>query len=599
MIGDRQTAALVSLEGSIDWLCVPRFDSGACFSALLGTREHGRWRLSPMHKPTAIRRSYRKHTLILETEFDIGQSTVRLIDFMPIRTDHPDIIRIVEGVKGVVKMEMEFIARFEYGSYESWIQKADDGIFAIAGPDLIHLSSAVPLERKHDAVRAEFEIKQGEEKSFVLSYQRSYLPLPEIAKPAETLISTEEYWTEWASKCTYNGPYQEDVIRSLITIHGLIYQPTGGIVAAATTSLPEQLGGERNWDYRYCWLRDATFSLYALLISGYTQEAIDWRKWLLRAVAGNPEQMQILYGVTGERRVSEWIAEWLPGFESSTPVRIGNAAHTQFQLDVYGEIMDSMYLACRAGLKLSTDGWDLQKKLVATLAEKWKEPDEGIWEVRGPRRHFTHSKVMAWVAVDRIIKSAELFKLDGPMDQWRALRRSIHDDVCMNGFNKSLNSFVQYYGSNHLDSSLLMLPQVGFLPHHDSRIIGTLNAIQKYLTKDGFLLRYITRPELDGLTAGEGVFLPCSFWLVDNLILQGRRKEAQNLFQRLLQTKNEVGLFSEEYDPETKRQVGNFPQAWCHVALVNSAWNLSRETGPAHDRGKTEEKTTTHRENSS
>ncbi len=382
MIGDCQTAALISLDGSIDWLCFPRFDSGACFAALLGTREHGQWRISPTTHPTAIKRQYRKNTLILETEFDVGQNKVRVIDFMPPRTDHPDVVRIVEGVKGSVKMQMELLVRFDYGSYESWIQKTDQGMFAIAGPDLVHLSSPVPVERSDDVLTSEFEINQGERKSFVLSYQRSHLSLPEIAVPDETLKSTEEYWTSWVSQCTYDGPYRDDVIRSLITLRGLIYRPTGGIVAAPTTSLPEQIGGERNWDYRYCWIRDATFSLYALLISGFTEEAGEWRKWLMRTIAGNPEEMQILYGVTGERRISEWNADWLPGFESSAPVRIGNAAHLQFQLDVYGEIMDAMYLSCRAGLKFSTDGWDLQKKLISTLAEKWKEPDEGIWEVR-------------------------------------------------------------------------------------------------------------------------------------------------------------------------------------------------------------------------
>jgi GH15 family glucan-1,4-alpha-glucosidase len=584
MIGDCQTAALVSKEGSIDWLCLPRFDSDACFAALLGTPEHGRWKIGPADGPAKVSRHYRENSLILETFFETDEGTVKLIDFMPVRTDHADVIRIVEGVSGSVALRMEFLIRFNYGTSQCWIQRVEDGITAIAGPDQIHLKAETDLHRKKDFLFSNFNVAAGERKQFVLSYQRSYRDLPAIAEPEKALKETEDFWNEWSSRCTYEGPWKKLVLRSLITLKGLVYSPTGGIVAAPTTSLPEKMGGKRNWDYRYCWLRDATFSLYSLLLSGYREEARAWTEWLMRAVAGNPDDMQILYGVAGERRITEWIANWLPGYRDSVPVRIGNAAHRQLQLDVYGEIMDAMFLARRSGLHLEAPVWNLHKELIDVLSKKWKQPDEGIWEVRGPRRHFTHSKLMAWVAVDRCIKIAERFDLDGPLQQWRRLRNEISVEICEKGFNKNLNSFVQYYGSKRLDAALLMLPLVGFLEASDPRVQGTVDAIQKNLKEDGFVLRYRTNASLDRLPPGEGVFLPCSFWLVDNLILQNRYDEASELYERLTGLCNDVGLISEEYDPVEKILLGNFPQAFSHVSLINSAWNLSRKEGPARHR---------------
>ena len=576
MIGDCQTAALISKEGSIDWLCLPRFDSDACFSALVGTPEHGRWKIAPAIPCRKIWRRYRDNSLILETFFETEQGTLKLIDFMPIRTDHPDLIRIVEGVTGSVPVKMEFLLRFNYGSSHCWIQRVKDGLTAIAGPDQVHLKTQTEIHRKRDFLFSEFKISAGEQKHFVLSYQRSYLTLPTIAEPESALKETEEFWNDWSSRCTYEGPWKKLVVRSLITLKGLVYSPTGGIVAAPTTSLPEKIGGERNWDYRYCWLRDATFSLYSLLLSGYREEARSWTQWLMRAVAGNPDELQILYGLAGERRIPEWNVDWLPGFRNSHPVRIGNAAYQQLQLDVYGEIMAAMYLARRSGLDASDAVWDLHKELIETLRKKWKEPDEGIWEVRGPRRHFTHSKVMAWVAVDRCIKTAERFALSGPRQQWRRLRNEICTEICDKGFDRKLNSFVQYYGSKQLDASLLMIPLMGFLKANDPRVQGTVHAIQKNLTEDGYVLRYRTKESLDGLPPGEGVFLPCSFWLVDNLLLQKRFEEANELYERLTGLCNDLGLISEEYDPVEKTLLGNFPQAFSHVSLVNSAWNLMR-----------------------
>jgi GH15 family glucan-1,4-alpha-glucosidase len=584
LIGDCESAALVSLNGSIDWLCVPRFDSPSCFSALLGTPKHGRWLIRPKSEIRRVQRTYRDTTLILETTFETEQGKIKLIDFMPLRSFHADVIRIVEGVQGEVEMEFELILRFDYASYDPWLRQDDEGIDGIAGPDQVRLNTKEKLQIENGNVRGKFTVRQGQTIPFTLMYHRSYLDPPKGIDVENCLHETENFWREWTSHCKYQGSYKDAVVRSLIVLKALTYTPTGGIVAAPTTSLPEKIGGERNWDYRYCWIRDATFTLYSLLLSGFVEEAKNWRKWLLRAVAGNPSQMQILYGLAGERRIAEWNIEWLPGFENSAPVRIGNAAYSQFQLDVYGEIMDSIHLARSSGLEAVDEGWRVQTALIERLEIVWKEPDEGIWEVRGPRRHFTHSKVMAWVAVDRMIKGIEQFGLKGPINEWRKLREEIHNEICNKGFNAEVNSFVQYYESTQLDASLLMMALVGFLPPEDPRIQGTINAIRKNLTVDDFVLRYRTHEDLDGLPKGEGVFLPCSFWMVDNLILQGRTDEAREMFERLLALRNDLGLLSEEYDPHDKRLLGNFPQAFSHVGIINTAWNFDRHQGPAEDR---------------
>jgi GH15 family glucan-1,4-alpha-glucosidase len=586
IIGDCQTVALISKTGSMDWLCLPRFDSDACFAALLGTPENGRWLVAPSVPVTKTWRKYRDGSLVLETFFKTESGILKLIDFMPIRTDHPDLIRIAECVDGTVPVKMELLLRYEYGSIRCWLRNSENGWIAVAGPDQIHIKTNAKLERKADLLFTNFTVKEGERKHFIMSYQRSYLPLPQIADPDRALHDTDEFWKEWSSRCAYDGPWKKEVSRSLITVKALVYSPTGGIIAAPTTSLPEKLGGTRNWDYRYCWIRDATFSLYSLLLSGYQKEAEKWGAWLLRAVAGDPDAMQILYGIAGERRIPEWKANWLSGFEKSSPVRIGNAAHLQVQLDVYGELMDSLYLSRVSGLHVSESAWELQIALLKSLAKKWKKPDNGIWEIRGKSRQFTHSKVMAWVAVDRMIKTANKFHLNGPVQEWKTLRENIRKEICEKGFDRKLNSFVQYYGSKRLDGSLLMIPLVGFLEPEDERVKGTLAAIRKDLLYDGFVLRYKSSKALDGLPRGEGVFLPCSFWLVDNLILQNRREEAGELFHRLVGLCNDVGLISEEYDPENKVLLGNFPQAFSHVSLINSAWNLNRKEGPALHRKK-------------
>jgi GH15 family glucan-1,4-alpha-glucosidase len=533
-----------------------------------------------------VHRAYRDRTLVLETIFETDQGTVKLIDFMPLRSFHADVIRIVEGVTGEVEMELELILRFDYASYDPWLRQDNEGIDGIAGPDQVRLVTKEKLHIENGNVLGNFTLRQGQTIPFTLMYHRSYLDPPKVINVESCLRETEKFWHQWASQCTYKGPYEDAVLRSLIVLKALTYTPTGGIVAAPTTSLPEKIGGERNWDYRYCWIRDATFTLYSLLLSGFVEEAKNWRKWLLRAVAGNPSQMQILYGLAGERRITEWTVHWLPGYENSTPVRVGNAAYNQFQLDVYGEIMDSIHLSRRSGLEPADEGWRVQKALIQRLQNVWKEPDEGIWEVRGPRRHFTHSKVMAWVAVDRTIKGVEQFGLEGPLEEWRTLRKQIHDEICNRGFDPQANSFVQYYESTQIDASLLMLPLVGFLPPEDPRIQGTIEAIRKNLTVDDFVLRYRTHEDIDGLPKGEGVFLACSFWMVDNLILQGRTEEASEMFERLLGLRNDLGLLSEEYDPHDKRLIGNFPQAFSHVGLVNTAWNFNRHQGPAEDRKK-------------
>jgi GH15 family glucan-1,4-alpha-glucosidase len=584
LIGDTQTAALVSREGSMDWLCLPRFDSGACFAALLGTPEHGRWLLTPTHEVHTIFRRYRPGTLILETEFVTEQGTVAIIDFMPPRGQEPDVVRIVEGRRGRVSMRMELIIRFDYGWIVPWVRRTKDGILAVAGPDSLMVHTPVESHGENFTTVSEFAVSEGQRVPFVMSWHRSHqLPLDPI-DAQDALEDAERWWMEWSQRCQYRGEWKDEVQRSLITLKALTYAPTGGIVAAPTTSLPEYIGGIRNWDYRYCWIRDATFTLYALMLGGYMDEAKAWREWLLRAVAGRPSELQIMYGPAGERRLTELQLKWLPGYEGSTPVRIGNAAAEQFQLDVYGEVMDALHQARRAGLELEEESWRVQLALMNFLESAWEQPDEGIWEVRGPRRHFTHSKVMAWVGLDRAVKGVERYGLEGPVDRWRKIRQEIHDQVCRDGYNAEIGAFVQSYGTKTLDASLLMIPLVGFLPATDPRVLGTVAAIERNLTADGFVLRYPSSKTIDGLPAGEGVFLACSFWLADNMALAGRYADARKLFEKLLALCNDVGLLAEEYDPGLRRLVGNFPQAFSHVGLVNTAYNLSRAVGPAEFR---------------
>jgi GH15 family glucan-1,4-alpha-glucosidase len=584
LLSDCHTAALVACDGSMDWLCLPRFDSGACFAALLGTPEHGRWLLAPSATVRNIQRRYREGTLVLETDYETDEGAVTVIDCMPPRSREPDLVRMVMGRRGQVPMRMELAIRFDYGSIIPWVRRVEKGIQAVAGPDTLRLHTDVDLRGEHFTTVADFTMTPGQRVPFVLSWHPSQEPAPPPIDPEATIRDTERWWREWSDRCTYEGPWREAVLRSLITLKALTYAPTGGIVAAPTTSLPEQLGGVRNWDYRYCWVRDATFTLYALMMGGYTEEARAWREWLLRAVAGKPSQLNIMYGLAGERRLPELALEWLPGYEGSSPVRVGNAAYRQFQLDVFGEVMDALHLARKVGLEPDANAWRVERALLDYLEGAWQEPDEGIWEVRGPRRHFTHSKVMAWVAVDRMVKAVEHFGLPGPVERWYGLRAAIHEEVCRKGFDPDRNSFVQYYGGQELDASLLMLSLVGFLPASDSRIQGTVEAIERHLVTDSFVARYSTTPEVDGLPPGEGVFLACTFWLADNLELLGRHDDALRLFERLLDLRNDVGLLAEEYDPRARRLVGNFPQAFSHVALVNTACNLSRRVGPAADR---------------
>jgi GH15 family glucan-1,4-alpha-glucosidase len=578
LIGDLQTAALVSRHGSIDWLCFPRFDSGACFAKLLGDAENGQWSLAPVEALRTARRRYRGHTLVLETEFETASGSVRLIDFMPPRGRVPDVVRIVEGVSGRVTMRMDLTMRFDYGSVVPWVRRREDGIVAVAGPDAVHLATPVNLVGQNLHTVAAFEVSAGDRIPFVLTWYPSHDDLPPRFDAEEALVETEEFWNEWAAVCTRGGAFEEPMRRSLVTLKALTYSPTGGMVAAPTASLPEAIGGVRNWDYRFCWLRDATLTLLALVRAGYEDEARAWRDWLLRAIAGDvPQGLQIMYGLGGERRLPELEVSWLAGYEGSKPVRIGNAASKQLQLDVYGEVSDALYHARAASLGASPDAWALNVKLLDWLESGWLEPDEGIWEVRGPRRHFTHSKVMAWVAFDRAVRSVEEFGLEGPTDRWSMLRDAIHDDVCRRGFDADLGAFVQSYGSSRLDASLLVMPLVGFLPTDDPRVTSTVAAIERNLMRDGFVERYRAdddNVEVDGLPPGEGVFLPCSFWLVQVRALQGRLTEAQALFDRLLALRNDLGLLSEQYDPATGRLVGNFPQAFTHLALVDAALTL-------------------------
>jgi len=584
-LSDTQTGALVSRDGCVDWLCFPRFDSGACFASLLGTGKDGRWQFSPNEEIKSTRRRYRGETLILETEIETASGVVRLIDFMPPRGANPDMVRIVEGVRGSVPMRMELVIRFDYGQIVPWVRQRDGGLEAIAGPDALILRTPMKTRGEDLTTVAEFTVGAGERIPFVLTWFASHDKPPRAIHPEHALQETEEYWQKWSSQCQAGGPWREAVVRSLITLKGLTYAPTGGIVAAATTSLPEEIGGVRNWDYRYCWLRDSTFTLVALMGAGYLEEACAWREWLLRAIAGTPSQMQIMYGVRGERRLEEYELPWLSGYENSKPVRVGNAASKQFQLDVYGEIMGSMYRAHRAGIEINETEWRMQVALMKFLESNWDKPDEGIWEVRGSRQHFTHSKMMAWVAFDRAVKLVKECNCvaDEHLERWEKIRDRIHAEVCERGYNREKKAFTQSYGSDAMDASILMMPLTGFLPATDERVRNTVAAVQRELMVDGFVIRY--RPQekkVDGLPGREGVFLPCSFWLVDCLHLMGKTDEARELFERLLALRNDLGLLAEEYDPRAKRQLGNFPQAFTHVALVNTALGLSGErTRPA------------------
>ncbi len=589
LIGDTHTAALVGRDGSVDWLCLPRFDSGALFAALLGDEENGRWKIAPRDPVRRTERRYRRDTLVLETTFQTGDGEVRLVDCMPLRERELNLIRVVEGVRGRVPMRMDLTMRFDYGSIVPWVRRVDEGCLeAVAGPDAIELRSTVRAEGRDFHTVAEFTIGPGDRLPFVMTWFRSHEPVPDPIDPLLAIDRTVDFWQGWAARCRYEGEYRDAVVRSLITLKALTYAPTGGIMAAPTTSLPERIGGSRNWDYRYCWLRDATFTLYSLLTAGYEDEAVAWRDWLLRAVAGKPSELQIVYGAAGERRLSESEVPWLAGYEGSSPVRIGNAAHQQFQLDVYGEVLDLLHQSSRAGMQHSDWTWELERKLLEFLESDWDQPDMGIWEVRGDRRHFTHSKVMAWVAMDRGVRDAERYGFGrDAVDRWRALRDRIHREVCEKGFDAQRNSFVQFYGSDRLDASLLMIPLVGFLPPEDERVAGTVAAVEGELKIDGFVRRYATDDggSVDGLTGGEGAFLPCTFWLADNYAMTGRHDEARRLFEQLLEIRNDVGLLSEEYEPRAGRLVGNFPQAFSHVSLVDTAWNLTYpDTGPARHR---------------
>jgi GH15 family glucan-1,4-alpha-glucosidase len=587
LIGDLGSAALVGRDGSIDWLCWPRFDSDACFSALLGTSEHGRWLVAPQGEVSRVTRRYRPHTLILETHFETADGAVTLIDFMPPREGASHVMRLVVGERGSVAMHSELILRFGYGAIVPWVTRMDrTTLRAIAGPDMVVMRAGAPMHGENFKTVGRFTVKAGERVPFALCYCRSHEPIPELADVEARLAATEKFWTDWSGTNRIDCPWNEAVSRSLITLKALTYAPTGGMVAAPTTSLPECIGGPRNWDYRFCWLRDATLTLLALMNAGYYDEARMWRDWLLRAAAGSPKQIQIMYGIRGERRLTEWEVPWLPGYENSSPVRIGNAAHNQLQLDIFGEVMDALHQARQGGLGTEDAGWDLQQEFLAHLEQIWPDRDEGIWEVRGGREHFTYSKAMAWVAFDRSIKSAEKYKLSAPLERWRKVRNDIHNDVCGRGFDEELCSFVRAYGSKELDASLLLLPAIGFLPPDDPRIIGTIEAIERELMGDGLVRRYDTGKSDDGLPPGEGMFLACSFWLVDAYIMIGRRDDAVRLFEHLLSLRNDVGLLSEQYEPGSRRLVGNFPQAFSHLALVNSASNLAHSEKPAEQRAE-------------
>lgn len=585
IIGNCETVALVGRDGSIDWLGLPRFDSAACFAALLGDPRHGRWLIAPADAVRSVVRTYCGDTLILETVFRTDAGAVRLTDFMIRRDGAADLVRVVTGLDGTVAMRMELIVRFDYGSVVPWVSRQEDGrLQYTAGPDRLLLETTASTRGEDHRTVSDFTVAAGETTSFRLTWSPSWREPPQPAPVTEALRQVEAEWSDWAE--TFDAGFDRSgaVMRSLLTLKSLAHWETGGIVAAGTTSLPERIGGERNWDYRYCWLRDATFTLLALIGAGYLDEAKAWHQWLLRAVAGSPNDVQTMYGVAGERRLDEFEVPWLPGYEGASPVRIGNAAVRQLQLDVYGEVLDTFYVARRAGLATSEETWDLECALVKHLETIWPDPDEGIWEVRGPRRHFTHSKVMAWVAFDRAVRSIEEFGLDGPVERWRDVRTKIHADVCERGFDRAQNAFVQAYDSTALDAAVLLIPQVGFLPPDDPRVHGTIAAIERRLMRNGFVLRYDTESKADGLPPGEGAFLACSFWLADAYALTGRMDEARALFERLLALRNDVGLLAEEYDPVEKRQLGNFPQAFSHLALINTAHCLANAAEPAKTR---------------
>jgi GH15 family glucan-1,4-alpha-glucosidase len=590
VIGDTETAALVSRDGSIDWLCLPRFDSGACLSSLLGDEGNGRWRIAPRGGPQRVQRQYRPGTLVLETEMTADGGTVRIVDVMPIRggggRNNADVIRIVEGVEGTVPMRMDLTIRFDYGHLVPWVTRLDGRLEVVGGPDAVTLSTPVEHHGEGLSTVADFTVSSGQRVSFVLTWHPSHQPPPGEVEIDQAVEDTEKWWREWSDANTYEGDWEEAVDRSLITLKALTYAPTGGIVAAPTTSLPEEIGGSRNWDYRFVWLRDATFTLETLMMAGHRKEALAWRDWLLRAVAGDPEDLQIMYGVAGERRLPEVELGWLAGYEASRPVRVGNAAHQQLQVDVYGELMDAIYTARRMGMAHETTIWALQKLLLENLEGKWARPDHGLWEVRGEARDFTHSRLMSWVAFDRAVKCVEQWDFDGPADHWRELRRQIRAEIEERGYDSDRNTFTQYYGSKALDSALLLIPQVGFLKPTDERVLGTIEAIGQDLSIDECLIRrYDTDDTDDGLPGGEGAFLLCSFWMVDALAMAGRQDEARKRFASLLDLRNDVGLLAEQYDPASKRMLGNFPQAFSHLALIDSAYNLAGEApGPARHR---------------
>jgi GH15 family glucan-1,4-alpha-glucosidase len=588
LIGDNLGAALVGKDGSIDWLCVPRFDSGACFAALLGNSANGRWQICPAEPPLEIERTYRDGTLILETRFVCEAGEVTLTDCMLLDSPRPRLVRVARCGRGTVAMRLEYVVRFDYGSIVPWVRQTEEGLLAVAGPDALLLAGDVEVRPDGWRHVADFTLNKGERATFELSYFLSHEPPPKARAPRNAVAATQKRWRTWTVACRYEGPYRALVHRSLLALKALTFGPTGGIVAAATTSLPEQLGGVRNWDYRYCWLRDATFTLYALLAAGYVESARNWRAWLLRAVAGAPEDLQIVYDVRGGRRLPEFELPWLAGYEGSQPVRAGNDAHRQYQLDVYGEVIDLLYASHRFGLEHTDDEWAVSRALIGAVERRWKEPDRSLWEMRGEPQHFTHSKVMAWVALDRAVRAVEEFGLDGPVDRWRATRTTIHAEVCANAYDAKRGTFAQAYGTQELDAATLLIPIVGFLPAADPRVRGTVAAVEHELLRDGVVYRYTQRGTTaqDGLPPGEGAFLACSFWLVDNYVLAGRMEEARALFERLIALCNDVGLLAEEYDPHARRQLGNFPQAFSHVGLINSAFNLSHDAKPAKTRGR-------------
>ncbi|WP_182905415.1 glycoside hydrolase family 15 protein [Microbispora sp. H13382] len=578
LVGDMQSAALIGRNGSIDWLCLPRFDSPSCFTRLLGDESNGFWRLAPVGHEQATRRAYVEDTLILETFWETPTGVVKVIDFMPPRHANPDLVRVVEGLSGTVEMTTEIRIRFDYGRIVPWVRRTDGHLHAVGGPDSVWIHSPVHLRGSDYRHEATFTVAAGERLPFVFTWHPSHQPEPERIDPLEQLTETRLLWEEWVSRCGHRGPWRDAVVRSLITLKALTYSPTGGIVAAPTTSLPEHLGGVRNWDYRYCWLRDAAMTLDALTGSGYVEEADAWRSWLLRAIAGRPEDVQVLYGVAGERRLPEMTLDWLPGYENSAPVRIGNGAANQLQLDIYGEFVDALYRARKQGMGPDDHAWALVTKIMEFFEHNWDQPDEGLWEVRGPRRHFVHSKVMAWVAADRMVRIIEELGRHGDVERWRALRDRIHAEVCDKGYDPERNTFTQSYGSHELDAALLQIPIVGFLPPDDPRVTGTITAVERELMTDGFVLRYPIAEDnpVDGLPGGEGAFLACSFWLAEARALTGRHDDAVQLFERLIHLANDVGLLAEEYDPRTGRQLGNFPQAFTHIHLIRTAMALSR-----------------------